>query len=308
MYLTAVITILMVFPGIFHEAGTEKGDREQYSGFEHQLNSGIAAFYRTEWEEARSIFQTLQNQRQEDPRPFFFEAMLPFWKYFFAEECPEAAQHFLQKSEKALEVGKKRMKSTPEDTTTVLIMGGLYGYRGLVAASERQYRTAVRSGASGFSFTRRLMGMSADNPDVLIGQGVFHYMMGTIPREARWLTNIAGVSGNRETGLKLLEEAATSDTHTSTDARMILAYLYHQEELYGDALRVVEPLVKEWPDNVIFRYFYALSLDNNGQVDEAKEQYRIIVDRNHPELPTLRDRGQERLEYLTASTENPERQ
>lgn len=303
MFLTAVFTILMVLPGAFHEAGSEKGDREKHTEFEQQLNSGIAAFYRTEWEEARSIFQALQKQRDEDPRPYFFEAMLPFWKYFFADECPEAAHHFLQKSEKAIEVGKKRMKSTPEDTTTVLIMGGLYGYRGLVAASERQYRTAVSSGASGFSFTRRLMGMSADNPDVLIGQGVFHYMMGTIPREARWLTNIAGLSGNRDQGIRMLEEAATSDSYTSTDARMILAYLYHQEELYDDALRIVEPLVKEWPENVIFRHFYALSLDKNGQRDKAKQQYRIIVDRNHPELPNLRDRSRERLEYLTASAD-----
>lgn len=305
MYLTAFITILMVFPGILHEAGAEKGDREKYTDFEQQLNTGVAAFYRTEWEEARTIFQALQKQRQEDPRPYFFEAMLPFWKYFFTDECPEAARQFLEKSEKAIDVGKKRIKSAPEDTTTVLIMGGLYGYRGLVAASERQYRTAVSSGASGFSFTRRLMGMSADNPDVLIGQGVFHYMMGTIPREARWLTSIAGLSGNRETGLKLLEEAAASDTYTSTDARMILTFLYHQEELYEEALRIVEPLVEKWPDNVIFRYFYALSLDNNGQAVKAKEQYRIIVDRDHPELPALRDRGRERLEYLTASTENP---
>jgi len=303
MYLTAVITILMVFSGTNHEAMTEEREHEKFKGFEQQLNSGIAAFYRTEWEEARTIFQALQKQRQEDPRPYFFEAMLPFWKYFFADECPEAARHFLQKSEKAIEVGKKRMKSAPDDTTTVLIMGGLYGYRGLVAASERQYRTAVSSGASGFSFTRRLMGMSADNPDVLIGQGVFHYMMGTIPREARWLTNIAGLSGNRDQGIRMLEEAATSDSYTSTDARMILAYLYHQEELHDDALRIVEPLVKDWPENVIFRYFYALSLDKDGQVDKAMEQYRIIVDRNHPELPTLRDRGRERLEYLTASAD-----
>ncbi|TVQ68702.1 MAG: hypothetical protein EA363_10645, partial [Balneolaceae bacterium] len=120
MFLTAVFTILMVLPGAFHEAGSEKGDREKHTEFEQQLNSGIAAFYRTEWEEARSIFQALQKQRDEDPRPYFFEAMLPFWKYFFADECPEAAHHFLQKSEKAIEVGKKRMKSTPEDTTTVL--------------------------------------------------------------------------------------------------------------------------------------------------------------------------------------------
>ncbi len=301
MFLTAFIAILMAIPGLPHEAREESGDRDRHTAFEHQLDNGISAFYKTDWEKARSIFQELQEVNEMDPRPYFFEAMVPFWQYFFADESSDAAGQFLKKSDKAIEVGKIKMKSSPQDTTTVLMMGGLYGYRGLVAASERQYRTAVQSGANGFTFTRKLMSMSAENPDVLIGQGLFHYMMGTMPREARWLTSMVGLSGNRETGLKLLEDAATRDTYTSTDARMILAYLYHQEELYEDALRIVEPLVENWPDNVIFRYFLALSLDKAGESEKAAEHYRIVVDRNHPDLPSIRERGRDRLEHLTDS-------
>ncbi len=304
MYSTLLIAILLMIPGINHDAEPTEGEKERAASFENQLDSGITAFYKTDWDNARTIFRDLQKENETDPRPFFFEAMVPFWQYFFADESSEAADQFLEKSETALEVGNARMKSIPQDTTTVLMMGGLYGYRGLVAASERQYRTAVRSGASGFSFTRKLMGMSGNNPDVLIGQGLFHYMMGTMPREARWLTSMVGLSGNRDTGLRLLEEAAESDTHTSTDARMILVYLYHEEELYDDALRIVEPLVDKWPENVIFRYFLALSLEKSGHEQQAAEQYRVVVDRNHPDLTSLRDRGRERLEYLTASSEH----
>ncbi len=299
--LALITAILIALPGTHPDAGEKRAESDRYSNFEHQLDTAIAAFYRTDWDKARSIFQDLQERDDRDPRPYFFESMVPFWKYFFADESTEAAGNFLDKSEKAIEVGKKRMESVPDDTTTVLMMGGLYGYRGLVAASERQYRTAVRSGTSGFSYTRKLMGMSTDNPDVLIGQGVFHYMMGTIPREARWLTSMVGLSGNRDTGVKMLEEAATMDSHTSTDARMILAYLYHQEERYEEALRVAAHLVDDWPENVIFRYFLARSLEKSGHESDAVEHYRIVVDRNHPDLTALREKGQERLAYLTAS-------
>jgi tetratricopeptide (TPR) repeat protein len=299
--LAFIAAFLMILMGAYPDTGEKRSEKDHYTSFEHQLDSAIAAFYRTDWDKARSVLHDLQERDVHDPRPYFFEAMVPFWKYFFADESPEAAGQFLNKSERAIEVGKKRMDSVPDDTTTVLMMGGLYGYRGLVAASERQYRTAVQSGASGFSFTRKLMGMSTDNPDVLIGQGVFHYMMGTIPREARWLTSMVGLSGSRDTGVKMLEEAAMLDSYTSTDARMILAYLYHQEGLYEDALRVVTPLVEKWPENVIFRYFLALSLEKAGHENDAVEQYRIVVDRNHPELTALRERGQERLAYLSAS-------
>ncbi|MFO8028830.1 MAG: tetratricopeptide repeat protein [Cyclonatronaceae bacterium] len=272
--------------------------------FEQKLNDGISAFYRLDWDKARNIFTGLQDADYNDPRPYFFEAMVPFWQYFFAGEDSDAAEQFLSKSEKAIAVGKKRMDSAPEDTTTVLMMGGLYGYRGLVAASERHYRTAIQSGTSGLSFTRRLMRMSSDNPDVLIGQGVFNYMVGTMPREARWVTSLAGLSGNREVGLEKLEEAAERDTYTSTDARMILAYLYVDEELYDDALRVVKPLVDQWPENIIFRYYYALSLEKNGQKKQALSQYRLVVEEDHPELQSLVMMGKERLESLSARAHN----
>ncbi len=301
MHLAGFLLILIIFMLKPLSVSETESDMERYHNFEKKLDSGVSAFYRTDWNEARSIFDDLQNTDDNDPRPYFFEAMIPFWKYFFADESPEAAHEFLEKSEKAIQVGKRRMKEAPEDTTAVLMMGGLYGYRGLVAASERHYRTAVQSGASGFSYTRRLMSMNADNPDVLIGQGVFHYMMGTIPREARWLTSMVGLSGSRSEGLRMLEEAAAGDTYTSTDARMILVYLYHEEELYGDAIRIVEPLVQNWPDNIIFRYYYAMALEKTEKKNQAKKQYQIIIDNKHAELGVIRKKGEKGLQRIMAS-------
>lgn len=277
------------------------GNNELTSAYEQKLDKGIDAFYRAQWEQARDVFQELREEEDSDPRAFFFDAMIPFWKYFFAGEDSQSADAFLEKSEKALNVGKKQMGNYPGDTTTVLMMGGLYGYRGLVAAGERNYRTAVQSGASGYSYTRKLMQMSSDNPDALIGQGVFNYMMGNVPREARWLVNMIGMRGDKETGFEKLEEAAQLNSYTSSDARMILAYLYHEEEKHEDALRIVKPLVEEWPENIIFRYYYAMSLEKTGKKERAREEYQIIVENDHPELNEIRKKGEERLQQIMAS-------
>lgn len=291
----------MLAAHVFANSGEELKPETTEEQSHHQLlDAGITAFYQARWDKARTLFLESQELDQYDPRPYFFEAMLPFWKYFFAGESEEDAQIFLAKSEKAIAVGNEMMKKKPYDTTTVLLLSGLYGYRGLVAASERQYRTAIRSGANGFSYTRRLMTMGSSNPDALIGQGVFHYMIGSIPREARWLLSVAGLQGNRDIGFQKLEEASKHDSHTSTDARMILVYLYHQEEKYEDALRVSEHLIEKWPENIIFRYYYALSLEMSGLHAKAMEQYRLVVRQNHSELEYIRTKGRERLSSLVA--------
>ena len=300
MILLLIITTLLAGSYLNKQ---EMPGAELTTEYEQKLERGIKAFYKADWDEARIVFEELKEDDENDPRAYFFDAMIPFWKYFFAGEPSESAEAFLEKSEIALETGKKRMDEDPGDTTTVLMMGGLYGYRGLVAAGERQYRTAVRSGASGYSYTRKLMQMSSDNPHALIGQGVFHYMVGTVPGEVRWLVNMIGLRGDKETGFEKLEEASQTETYTSSDARMILTYLYHEEEKFGDALRIVEPLVQQWPENIIFRYYYALLLEKTGNKDDAREQYRTILENDHPELSAIRTKGEERLREIMASAE-----
>ena len=298
--LIIVLHLMLITNAHVNSGDEQKLDTTETLSHHQLLDAGITAFYQGRWDQARSLFLEVQKLDQNDPRPYFFEAMLPFWKYFFAGESEEDAQAFLRKSEKAISVGNEMMKKQPDDTTTVLLLSGLYGYRGLVAASERHYRTAMRSGANGFAFTRRLMTMGSSNPDALIGQGVFHYMMGSIPREARWFLSMTGLKGNRDVGFRKLEEASTLDSHTSTDARMILAYLYHQEERYEDALRISAPLIEKWPENIIFRYYYALSLEMSGHHEKAMEQYRFVVQNRHPELESIRTKSRDRLYSLVA--------
>ena len=296
-----IVLLTMVFMGSNpggKPASEASSDREIHRDFDDILELGIEAFYQADWDEAQAVFEELRNRDASDLRPWFFEAMVPFWKYFFAGQDSEMAREFLDWSGKAVEVGDRRLSNVPGDTTAILMMGGLHGYRGLVAASEREFRTAMRSGAAGYSFTRKLMQMSSENPDALIGQGVYHYMVGTIPDGARWLTNMAGLRGDKLTGFSKLEEAAERNSHTRTDARMILTYLYHQEEKYEDALRVSSLLVDDWPENEIFRYYYAISLEKTGRNDEAADQFRIVEASEHADLDKLRKESRERRDTL----------
>ncbi len=296
---TLLITFIIITASAELTAMNTKAEKhENYSDIEYRLESAIHAFYQSHWEDAEAILDELTSSDPNDLRPYFFEAMLPFWKYFFAGEEPEVAQRFLEKSQKAVRIGNEYLDQHPNDTTVVLMMGGLYGYRGLVAASEKQYRTALQSGANGFSFTRKLMSMDSSHPDALIGQGVFNYMVGNIPREAKWLTSFAGLNGDKATGFEKLEEASQKSTHTSTDARMILTYLYQREERYDDALRVVSSLVEQWPDNIIFRYYYAKSLEYNNKYDQAREAYRMVAESGQKHLDLIQQRSAEKVDQL----------
>jgi tetratricopeptide (TPR) repeat protein len=268
------------------------------SAYEQRLEQGIDAFYRSDWQRANSIFRQLQQLDPNNPRAWFFDSMVPFWQYFFGGGDSKIAHDFLRSSDKAIQVAERRLKVAPKDTSVVFILSGLHGYRSLVAAAEKEYTTAIKSGVTGFSYTRQLLAFDQSNEDALIGKGVFNYMMGSVPREGRWMTGMMGMSGDVQVGFQELERAANSNSASKIEALMILAYLYDREKMHDDALRVSRKLVDAYPENIIFQFYLAKSLDNTRQLTEATDVYRRVIEMES-DLKSLKDTSNVRLRELS---------
>lgn len=276
------------------------GDPVTQETFEKKLEVAIEHFYQTRWEEAKDSFRELKEHSPGDPRPHFFESMMPFWEYFFIHQQSELADLFLDRSENAVKLSTQRLKNQPGDTTMVLLLSGLHGYRSLVAAGEKNYRIAIQSGITGFNYTRQLLSIDSDRPDAQIGRGMFYYMAGSVPKEVRWLTNVAGMRGNVEMGFKELEKAATSDNAIKYDAQMMLMYLHEKEENYSEALEYAQMLSERFSENVIFHFkcgeLYAL----NGINDMAIKSYQKVISWDNSYLKQVRDISKARIDELYA--------
>jgi tetratricopeptide (TPR) repeat protein len=293
--LKAILPLILLVFIVF--GNPDHGYAQVKTSYESRLEKGIESFYRSDWTQALSVFRELQLAEPQNPKAYFFDSMIPFWQYFFATSDSKSATEFLKRSEKAIDVAERRLKRSSKDTSAVLMLSGLYGYRSLVAAAEKEYTTAIKSGVTGFTYTRQLLAINDTNDDALIGKGVFQYMVGSIPKEGRWMTNMIGMSGTMEGGFRDLERASASKSSSRIDAMMILAYLYDREKMYPDALRVSKELVKHYPQNIIFQYYLARSLDMTNQIDKAVDVYRHVVQQNH-DLEKLKDLSTQRLNAL----------
>lgn len=268
---------------------------------DQRLHNAINAFYASDWLTAQELINELKTDHPGQPTVYFYDSMIPFWAYFFAGSQPEDARNFLQRSERAIDISERHLRTARNDTSTVLLLSGLHGYRSLVAASEREFRTAIRSAMTGFGYTRQLLALNSSDPNAQMGRGVFNYMMGTIPSEVRWLTSFAGLTGDREAGFAQLEEAANAGTHVSIDALMILTYLYLRDDEFENARRTSERLVALHPENVIFLYHHGRSLQLLGETEAAAGFFQKVVDLNHVSLGQLTAQARERLDELKES-------
>lgn len=295
---------MILFVTIFASLSLITSQPDTSATYDEKLQEGIEAFYNTDWEKAESLFQELMAENEKDPQPHFFSSMMPFWEYFFIDQNQELADEFLSRSEKAVNLSEQKLDSSPNDTTMVLLLSGLHGYRSLVAAGESNYRVAIQSGMTGFSYTRKLLSLDTDRPDARIGRGMFYYMLGSVPSELKWATNMAGLKGDMEKGFEELKIAAESDSYVSNDAIMLLMYLYNKEERYEEALSYAEKLTERLPKNIIFKFKKAEILENTGNKEQARELFAEIAESNHRRLASLIVKSKEKVEQLTDLTQN----
>lgn len=295
MNVRILLLTCLLFSSIFGRLPAFSNTADTY---DQKLEQGIEYFYQTDWDRAAGIFNELKSRDSEDPRAYFFDAMIPFWEYFFGGNSPRAATDFLERSQKAIDISSERLNENPHDTTMVLMLSGLYGYRSLVAASEKNYQTAIESGMTGFRYTRQLLALDDDDPKALIGKGIFYYMVGTVPKELRWATNMMGIRGDKAEGLRILEKAAKSESYVSNDAKMILSYLYKTEGMYDKALAHIEELCGRYEENIIFQFSYAEILEKSDRQQEAKEAYKTVVELQNTHLDTLKEQSRVKIRNL----------
>jgi tetratricopeptide (TPR) repeat protein len=291
----AFLFLLLCTPFINDSTGSVKAEKTWY---EDRLNSGIEAFYQTDWDRANRIFEQIKTRHPDNPTPYFFESMMPFLEYFFVDQSEKLASEFLKKSEKAVELSQQKLEETSTDTTMVLMLSGLHGYRGLVAAGQGEHRIALQSGLRGFNYTRQLLSIDSNRPDARIGKGMFYYMVGSVPSGMKWATNIFGLNAEIEDGFHELKIAAESDSYVSNDAKMMLMYLYQKEGRLEDALHYAEKLTRDLPDNVIFLYKKADILENLGNREAALNVYKAIINKNNPNLRLITEKSRKKAAEL----------
>lgn len=282
------------------ESDATDPDEAESLSFEEKLEHAVEQFYQTQWTDARLLFNELKKESPGDPRPHFFESMMPFWEYFFIHQKSELASEFLEQSESAVELSEQRLDNNPSDTTMVFLLSGLHGYRSLVAASEKKYRVAMQSGVTGFGYTRQLLSIDSSRPDAQIGRGMFFYMVGSIPSEVRWLTNIAGIRGDVEMGFRELEKAAESDNAVRFDAMMMLMYLHEKENEIMEAVSYAELLTNRFSDNVIFLFKTAELHDQLGNTEQALKNYKRIISADNENLQEITRMSKTRVNELYA--------
>jgi tetratricopeptide (TPR) repeat protein len=271
------------------------------------ITRGFDHFYNLEYDQALAEFETAAKQDPQaiGPRNHIAQTLLyremyrngaletelvsgnnPFLRREKMNPTPEVQREFTEAIEKAISLANARLEKNPEDTGALYGRGVAYGLRAnynfLV---HKAWRDALHDATDARKDCNRVSEIDPTNYDARLIQGVHDYVVGSLPWTWRMLGFLIGFHGDKERGLRTIEEVSHKGKLTHVDADVLLCALYRREGQAGKALPLLEDLQKRFPRNHLLLFEQAQMYSQLGDKNKAVAAIDKVMDMKKAGLP-----------------------
>lgn len=250
----------------------------------HTLSiASVNAMYNLQFTEAEQRANEVIGIAPRDPRGHFFKSSLYYYRNVIYKNKQDYDK-FMYYSQRTIQVCEEILKTNEKDSKALFYLGGTLGYRGMLYAGQQELMKAVWEGKKGYNRLKEAVEVDPNNADAQMGLGMFNYMISQAPAIIRPALKLAGLSGDRLTGLRQLENAMRNGIYAKTEAQWMLAnFLRGDLEAQPDkAGALLQNLIQNYPNNDFFVSNYAnLLLFNLRQADKAIPLYQKIIQRGN---------------------------
>ena len=162
----------------------------------------------------------------------------------------EAAAAFRDALDRALALARKRVETNPRDADGHYQVGAAVGLRAAyVATVEGRAVGALRAAREAYEEQEKAMELDPHRKDAGFIVGTYRYIVSGLAMPARFIAYMAGFGGDKERGLRMIEEATAYPGDNQTDARFALVLIYNRERRYDSALEQLAILRQQFPRN-----------------------------------------------------------
>jgi len=252
---------------------------------------GLNAFYNLDYDQALADFRQAEQQDPEAIGPhnhvaqtLLFREMYrngaletelisgnnPFLRRPKLNPSPEIEKNFNDEIRKAVEMANARLSRNPNDTGALYGRGAAYALRANYEfLVEKAWRDALRDATLARKDDNRITEIEPSNYDARLIQGLHDYVVGSLPWTWRFLGFLAGFHGDKDRGLRTIEEVSRKGNRNKIDAEMLLCALYRREERPRQAIPLLEDLLRRFPRNNLLLFEEAQMYSSLGDKDKA---------------------------------------
>ncbi|NWF50863.1 MAG: DUF3808 domain-containing protein [Ignavibacteriaceae bacterium] len=238
---------------------------------------GLEQCYNFEWSEAEKTFQKVINRFPEKPHGYQYKASIYLW-YYLGSNNQTDLETFTISSDLAIEKSESLLNSSPEDANIMLLIGTNYTYRAIAFTKSGNLVDAVFASKKSESFLSECIKRNPQLNDAYLGLGLYYFAMSQVPGAFKWVLQIAGMSGDRETGLDYIKITAEKGSLLKIEAQYYLSQIL--SEILGDyktSSEYLKKLNRNYSNNLLFSYALAVVKIKQRDLTEAKRLLSKII-------------------------------
>ena len=169
---------------------------------------------------------------------------------------PETEKRFLDEVDRGHGAGGGAAEE--ESATTrrhMYALGISYGLRSnYYWVVKKAWRDSLRDATEARKSHNRITELEPGNVDARLVQGLHDYIVGSLPWGYRMLGFLVGVHGDKEKGIRTVQDvAANGQASTGWTREIFLRVLYRRENRPAEAVPLVQDLIRRFPRNYLLR-------------------------------------------------------
>jgi tetratricopeptide (TPR) repeat protein len=218
------------------------------------------------------------------------------------EPPPDVEKRFNVETDETLRLCQQRLAQNPRDAQAMHMMAVALGQRANWGFLVRKtWMASLSDSSKAHKLDTQATQIDPNFWDARLIQGVYDYIVGSLPWSMRTLGFIAGFHGDKQRGIRTIEEVAQKGQANKVDAQVVLCALYRREGQTQRAIVLVQQLSNRFPRNYLLRFELAQMYGAAGQRKNALDTLADVARRKRDSVPGYTRVPWEKIYYETGN-------
>jgi hypothetical protein len=240
--------------------------QQLYSEELHAVNSYL---YKFNFTSADTLLSRLEKQNSPDPEVRLARANFYWWNIISGNNSKQIMDGYNAELEKCLQLASKY---TAHENKRLMLLINIYSFKARINGLNKNYIKAFQNINNCISHLKTSFGREQSFEFFYLTSGLYNYYISQAhtdyPVLVPYLILIPG--GNKEKGLQYLNRSTVAaDPDQRTEANYFLMKINLEQKKYSESLTFVNKLLKDFPDNLLYRYYRFKLLLSLNQKDKA---------------------------------------
>jgi tetratricopeptide (TPR) repeat protein len=287
------------------------------------IAAGNEAFYNLDYDQAIAAYEKAVAASPDNPAYHNFVAQSLLYREMFRDGALESElvsgnnsflrrpkmeppadveKRFFAEIDRSMQICQARIAKNPRDTVALHALSVAFALRANYGFLVRKsWRASLYDSSEARKYDNEVTDIDPGNYDARLLQGGYDYIVGNLSWSLRALGFIAGYHGDKQRGLRTIEEVASKGKENRVDAEIVLCALYRREGQASRAIPLVTTLIARYPRNYLLRFELAQMYGARGDRKSALKTLSEIARLKQENAPGYERVPWEKIYYETGN-------